>query len=164
MKFNFKRNSKKNPTIEDIKSNLWQRFDEANLRLQHKCANWLERKTSHFSRLNWIIILFCFTIGTGACSIYLIVNSITGDAIKNVSVTPINKPTNAVAFEHETMKVNPVISTTEFENIILLRRHIDSLGRSPTGKKTYDSIVRFRPGLLDSLQLVEQYYQSQLKK
>jgi hypothetical protein len=163
MKFTFKKNSKKNPITEDIKSSLWQRFDEANLRMQHKCADWLERKTSHFSRLNWIIILFCFTIGTGAYSIYLIFNSITGDAIKNISVTPITKPTNAVPFEQKTMKVNPVISTTKFENIILFRRHMDSLGRSPTGKKTYDSIVRFRPGLLDSLQLVEHYYQSTIK-
>jgi hypothetical protein len=158
MKFTFKRNSKKNPITEANKSSLWQRFDEANLRLQHKCADWLERKTSHFSRLNWIIILFCFTIGTGACSIYLIVSSISGTAIKNISITPISKPANAVSFEHETMKINPVISIIEFENIILFRRHIDSLGRSPTGKKTYDSIVRVRPGLLDSLQQVEHYY------
>ncbi|MCV9926315.1 hypothetical protein OIU83_01520 [Flavobacterium sp. LS1R49] len=124
----------------------------------------MERKTSHFSQLTWITILFCFTILTGACSIYLIVKSITGDATRHISITPIIKPTNAVPFEYETVKLNPVISTTEFENIILFRRHMDSLERSPTGKKTYDSIVRFRPGLLDSLKLVEYYYESQLKK
>jgi predicted PurR-regulated permease PerM len=165
MKFIFKRNSKKSPGEgNDFRENLLKRFDEANLRLQYRCANWLERKTAHLSRKSWIVILFCFTILTSGCSIYLIVNSFSTDTTESITITPISKPTNAVSFENETIQQNAAISKSEFERIIRFREYMDSLGRSPTGKKLYDSIAQYRPGLLDSLAIVEHYYHSQFKK
>ncbi|MFV8324289.1 hypothetical protein [Flavobacterium sp. ZS1P14] len=164
MKFTFKKNNKNSPAEADsFKSSLLQRFDEANLRLQYKCAQWLERKTAHLSRKSWIIILFCFTVFTGGCSIYLIVNSFSGNTTKSIAVTPITRPTNVVAFEEKSIQLNVAISKTEFEKIVRFRRYMDSLGRSPTGKKLYDSILHYRPGLLDSITIVEQYYHSQFK-
>lgn len=164
MKFNFKKNSKNSPVEADsFRSSLLQRFDEANLRLQHQCANWLECKTAHVSRKSWITILFCFTVFTGGCSIYLIVNSLSGNTTKSITVIPITKPTNAIPLDEKPIKLNSVINTTEFEKIVRFRRYMDSLGRSPTGKKLYDSIQHFRPGLLDSIAIVEQYYHSQFK-
>ena len=164
MKFTFKKNSKNSPVEADrFRSSLLQRFDEANLRLQYKCAQWLEHKTAHLSRKSWIVILFCFTAFTGSCSIYLIVKSLSGNTSKSITVTPITKPTNAIPFENEIMQLNATISKTEFEKIIHFRRYMDSLGRSPTGKKRYDSILYYRPGMLDSISIVEQYYHSQFK-
>ena len=164
MKFTFKKNTKNCPTEADsFKSSLLQRFDEANLRLQYKCANWLERKTAHLSRESWIIILFCFTVLTSGCSIYLIMNSFSGNTTKSIAVTPITKPTNSVPLEEKPIQLNAIINTTEFEKIVRFRRYMDSLGRSPTGKKLHDSIVHYRPGLLDSISIVEHYYHSQFK-
>jgi hypothetical protein len=168
MKFIFKRNSKnnKNNSAEGYisRENLLQRFDEANLRLQYKCANWLERKTAHLSRKSWIVILFCFTIFTGGCNIYLIVNSFSANTTKSIIVTPISKPTNAVSFENETIQQNETISKIKFERITRFREYLDSLGRSPTGEKLHDSILKYRQGLLDSLIIVEDHYHSQFKK
>ena len=163
MKLFFKRNSKKSDVLATAKNNLWQKFDQANLRLQYKCANWLERKTAHFTRLNWIVILLCFTVCTTGCSIYLIVNSFSGNKNRNITVTPITKPTNLVPTKEKPLELNTIISETEFEKITSFRRYMDSLGRSPTGKKTHDSIVLNRPGLLDSLTIIENYYYSHLK-
>lgn len=163
MKFTFKRNSKKSDVMETAKSNLWQKFEQANLRLQYKCANWLERKTAHFSRLNWIVILLCFTVFTSCCSLYLIVNSFSGNKNGNIIITPITKPTNLVPVKERRIELNTIISKTEFEKITSFRKYMDSLGRSPTGKKTYDSIVSDRPGLLDSLTILENYYYSHFK-
>lgn len=164
MKFNFEKNSKNSPAETDsFRSSLLQIFDEANLRLQHKCANWLERKTAHLSRKSWIIILFCFTVYTGGCSIYLIVNSFSGNTTKAITVTPITKPTNSVPLEEKSIHLNATINTTEFEKIVRFRRYMDSIGHSPTGKKLHDSILHYRPGLLDSITIVEQYYHSQFK-
>lgn len=164
MKFTLKKNNKNCPAEADsFRSSLLQRFDEANLRLQYKCANWLERKTAHLSRKSWIIILFCFTVFTGGCSIYLIVNSFSGNTTKSIIVTPITRPTNAVPFEEKSIQLNVDINTTEFEKIVRFRRYMDSLGRSPTGKKLHDSILHYRPGLLDSISIVEHYYHSQFK-
>ena len=164
MKFTLKKNNKNCPAEYDsFRSSLLQRFDEANLRLQYKCANWLERKTAHLSLKSWIIILFFFTVFTGGCSIYLIVNSFSGNTTKSIIVTPITKPTNAVPLEEKFIHLNATISKTEFEKIVHFSRYIDSLDRSPTGKKLHDSIVHYRSGLLDSIAIVEQYYHSQFK-
>jgi hypothetical protein len=163
MRFSFKKNNRKNDAIEIIKSSLWQKFEQANLQLQHKCAQWLERKTAHFSRLNWILILFLFIVFTGGCSIYVIVTSFSGNTTKNLIVIPITKPTNSVPKNEKSIPVNSIISKVEFEKIIRFRRYMDSLGRSPTGKKTHDSIVLYRPGLLDSLTIIENHYYSHLK-
>lgn len=163
MKFTSKRNSKKSDALATAKNNLWKKFDQANLRFQYKCANWLERKTAHFTRLNWIVILLCFTVFTTGCSIYLIVNSFSPKKNRNITVTPITKPTNLVPTKEKPLKLNTIISKTEFEKITSFRKYMDSLGRSPTGKKTHDSIVLNRPGLLDSLTIIENYYYAHLK-
>lgn len=163
MKFTFKRNIKKSDVPGTATNNLWQKFDQANLRLQYKCANWLECKTAHFSRLNWIVILLCFIVFTTTCSIYLIVNSFSGNTNRNITVTPITKPTNLVTTKEKPVELKSIISKTEFEKIKGFRKYMDSLGRSPEGKKTYDSIVSDRPGLLDSLTILENYYYSHLK-
>lgn len=163
MKFTFKRNSQKSDVLERAKNNLWQKFEQANLGLQYKCAHWLERKTAHFSRLNWIVILFAFIVFTGGCSIYLIVNSFSGKPTKNITVISITKPANAIPLKEKPLELNEVISKKEFEKITSFRKYMDSLSRSPTGKKTYDSIVSDRPGLLDSLTIIENYYYSHLK-
>lgn len=147
--------------FSDKKNSLWQKFDETNMRLQKKCVHWLEQKTSHFSRLNWIVILFCFIVITGSCSIYLIVTSFSNNTTKNITVIPITKPNNSTPLEKEIIPLNGIIrSKTEFVKIIQFRRYLDSLGRSPTGKKMYDSIVQYHPGILDSLAVVENFYNS----
>ncbi|OCB71235.1 hypothetical protein B0A79_22155 [Flavobacterium piscis] len=160
MKLTFKRKSN---AITGTKNSIWEKFEQANLRLQYKCAQWLERKTSHFSRFNWIVVLFTFIVFTGGCSIYLIVNSFSNNKSRNITIAPITKPTNHISLKKKPPELNTIISKTEFEKITSFRKHMDSLGRSPTGKKTYDNIMSNRPGLLDSLTIIENYYYSHLK-
>lgn len=164
MLFTFKRNNKKEPGKKDcLKGNLLQKFDEANLRLQYKCAQWLERETAHLSRKSWIVILICFIVFTSGCSIYVIVDSFSQTITNTISIVPITKPTNAKEPAGEMVKNNASISKIEYDRIIRFRRYMDSLGRSPTGKKTQDSIMQYRPGLLDSITIVENQYHSQFK-
>jgi hypothetical protein len=160
MKVNFKRKSN---AVTGTRDSIWEKFEQANLRLQYKCAQWLERKTAHFSRLNWIVVLFTFIVFTGGCSIYLIVNSFSNNKSRNITIALITKPTNHIPLKEKPPQLNAIISKTEFEKITSFRRYMDSLGRSPTGKKTHDSIVLNRPGLLDSLTIIENYYYSHLK-
>jgi len=136
MRFYLRINNRKNDVIEGIKSTLWQKFDQANLRLQYTCAQWLERKTAHFSRLNWIVVLFTFIVFTGSCSIYLIVTSFSENTTKNITVIPITKPTNSIPLIENDIELNTIISKVELEKITLFRRYMDSLGRSLTGKKS----------------------------
>ncbi|MFV8347567.1 hypothetical protein [Flavobacterium sp. ZB4P13] len=165
MLFSFKRNNKKIPDKADrFRGNLLQQFDEANLRLQYKCAHWLERKTAYLSRKSWILILICFTVFASGCSIYVMIDSFseTTDS-STINITPIAKPINTMRTGDEKDEIKVSISKAEFEKTVHFRRYMDSLGRSPTGKKLQDSIIQYRPGLLDSLTIVENYYHSQFK-
>jgi hypothetical protein len=164
MLFSFKRNKKKAPDKADyFQENLLREFEEANLRLQHKCAHWMEKKTAHLLRENWILILICFIVLSSGCSIYLMIGSFSDTAINVEAITTIVKSTNGRQAP-EKDKLNMSISEAEFKKINDFRRYIENLGHSPTGKKIQDSIMRYRPGLLDSLTIVEKYYHSQFKK
>lgn len=163
MRFYFRKNNRKNDIVKSSKRTLWQKFEQANLRLQHKCAQWLERKTAHFTPGNWIVILFSFFILAGGCCIYLIVSSFSDYKAVNIWATSIIKPTNSVQLKEKDIDLNTIIGKAEFEKVTRFRRYMDSLDSSPTGKKMHDSIVLNRPGLLDSLTILENYYYSHLK-
>jgi len=57
-----------------------------------------------------------------------------------------------------------IVSKKDYQGIIRFRGYMDSLTRSPAGKAAYDSIILSRPGLLDSIRILEKIYQSQTKK
>ncbi|ULT38451.1 hypothetical protein KRR40_25400 [Niabella defluvii] len=55
------------------------------------------------------------------------------------------------------------MSEAEYSRIKRFRVYMDSLARSPAGRTLYDSIIYHRPGLMDSVRFIENYYQ-QLKQ
>ncbi|MDI5950241.1 hypothetical protein [Flavobacterium yafengii] len=136
MLFSFKRNNEKVSDKTDcFKGNLLQQFDEANLRLQYKCAHWLERKTAHLSRKSWIVILICFIVFTSGCSIYVMIGSFSETTASVIPITPFAKSINTMRTGDERDKIKVSISKAEFEKTVRFRKYMDSLGRSPTGKK-----------------------------
>lgn len=165
MLFKFERTNKKESDKADyFQGNLLRQLEEASLRLQHKFAHWMERKTAHLSRKSWIVILICFTVLTSGYSIHLMIGSFSDTVINVEAIITVVKSTNGRQSSVEKDKKNVSISTAEFKKINHFRRYIESLGHSPTGKKIQDSIMRYRPGLLDSITIVEKYYHSQFKK
>ena len=58
---------------------------------------------------------------------------------------------------------NNIISKEEYEHIQSFKIYMDSLRISSKGKVLFDSIMQARPQLMDSIQLVENVYQSQSK-
>lgn len=164
MLFSFKRNKKVLYKADCFQGNLLRQFEEANLRLQHKCAHWMERKTAHLSRKSWILILICFTVLTSGYSIYLMIGNFSDTMINVEPFTTIAKSKNCREGSAQKNKIKVPISTAEFEKIVRFRKYMERLGHSATGKKVQDSIMLYRPGLLDSLTIVEKYYHSQFKK
>ncbi|MDD2675263.1 MAG: hypothetical protein PHF81_10325 [Flavobacterium sp.] len=165
MLYKFKNGTTQDPAGKDrTKIRLLQQFDEANLRLQIKFADWLERKTAHWSSRSWTIILIFFTIATSSCSIYVMVDSFSEPDRSSIPITRIVKTTNTIQTQEKMDQLKVLISKGEDEKTIRFRRYKDSLVRSRTGKKIKDSINQNRPGLLDSLDKVDKYYHLQNKK
>lgn len=134
------------------------------LRFQQKWADFMLRHTERFSRNGKLIILSLFCAAATSLSIYFIISGVTGRKASSFTVIPLKKPPYAVKAGDEKTKALVIISEEEYKKINRFRYYMDSLARSPSGKQLYDSILSHRPGLMDSILLIENIYQSQNKK
>jgi len=136
------RNKFKNGTANDSvekdhsKSKLLQQFDEAKARLQYKCVQWLECKTAHWSRKSWILILVLFTLLTSGYNTYVIIGSFSQSTNNSIGIGPISRTITEVPIGDVKDKLKVAVSAAEYEKVVRFHSYRDSLGGSPTGKKT----------------------------
>jgi len=130
--------------------------------LQRGWAKWMMKQTEKFSRRTWIVLLILFVLSTSTYSAYLAVSAFTKKGSNSITITPIKKLKHATETGEVPIEAAEV-SQAEYSRIKKFRMHMDSLARSPSGKILYDSITSHRPGLMDSVRFIENYYQ-QLKQ
>jgi hypothetical protein len=134
------------------------------IRFQQRWADFMQRHTERLSRNGKLITLSLFCLTTGSLSIYLIASSVTMGKGSVFTVIHLKKLPNAIKSGDENTKASLIATKDGFERIQRFRLYMDSLAGSPSGKKLYDSILGQRPGLMDSLFLIEKIYQSHNKK
>jgi len=125
---------------------------------KRRFAGWMQRRFEQLPRNGKVTVMLLGLLLAGSYCGLLILGGISGKAKSVVSISPIR------VLEHigSTAKIaTPVISSDEYEKIHRFRRYMDSLARSPSGRVYFDSIIQARPGLLDSITIVEQLYYSQ---
>jgi hypothetical protein len=130
-------------------------------RIQEGWASWMMKCTKNFSRRTWLAILILFVLSTSTFCVYLAISSFGRNENSSILIVRIKKPIHI----HETGKTFPEdlkVSEAEYDRIKKFRVYMDSLARSPAGKILYDSIISNRPGLMDSVAFLENYYE-QLK-
>jgi hypothetical protein len=130
--------------------------------LQGGWAKWMMKQTEKFSRRTWIVLLILFVLSTSTYSTYLAVSAFTKKESNSVTIMPIKKLKHATETGEPPIEAAKV-SEAEYSRIKKFRVYMDSLARSLSGKMLYDSITRHRPGLMDSVRFIENYYQ-QLKQ
>lgn len=134
------------------------------LRLQTSWAQWMGERTEHLSNKTLHCLLLVFIVLAGGYSIHLIGQSFSGHQTNAFSVTPIKKPKHVLQSRDDVSLPYMIVRETNYQRIIQFRRYMDSLARSPTGKAMHDNILLSRPGLQDSIRLIEKIYHSQTKK
>ena len=128
--------------------------------LQKAWAQWMSNKTKRISKRIVTIALVIFVSLTSGYCIYLGVHAITGKSKGNAfTVTPIKRPRHLTEYGAIASPL-PSVSKQDYRRIQKSRLYMDSLARSPTGKKIYDSIIATRPGLMDSVRYIEKEYQN----
>ena len=128
--------------------------------LQKAWAKWMSNKTKRISKRIVTIALVIFVSLTSGYCIYLGVHAITGKNKGNAfTVTPIKRPRHLTEYGAIASPL-PSVSKQDYRRIQKSRLYMDSLARSPTGKKIYDSIIATRPGLMDSVRYIEKEYQN----
>jgi multidrug efflux pump subunit AcrB len=131
-------------------------------RLQGGWADWMMRRTEKFSRRTWVVLLVLFVLSVSTYSVYIAVSAFTGKGSNSITITPIKKPKHATE-TGDASKEAAEVSEAEYSRIKKFSAYMDSLARSPSGQVLYDSITSHRPGLMDSVRFIENYYQ-QLKQ
>lgn len=119
---------------------------------------WMNQLGSNAKRI-WLLI-FCIVFG--ALSIYSFVGAFKSDKISHNKIKPAQLSVPKYYDQNEVQNL-PTVSKNDMQRIEKFKKYMDSLKGSVRGKPVYDSILTARPGLMDSVQTIEQLYYSQSK-
>lgn len=144
----------KKSSSEGVNRTLYQR-------IQFGWASWMQRHTARMAPKKWRFILFLFIMLAGGYSVFLAVRSLLGKGATILLVTPIQKP--GILKQGKAAMEKGAITEPEYRRIRQFRQYMDSLMGNAEGKKVYDSILYYRPGLMDSVRFIENFYQQQSK-
>lgn len=122
------------------------------LRTKVKWAEWMHRQSLRLGRRGLMICLGVFTTIFGACCLLLIFSGGTllssSPSVKSDRIITIRAPD-----EPKFSAAAP--DTLLLEQIVAFRTYMQDLEASENGRKTRDSLLRARPGLMDSIRIAE---------
>ena len=129
--------------------------------IQTGFASFMSKKLNHLSAKKRKTFFILFFILLGGLSVHQIALGIISDSAI-VNIVKIDK-INFSIHDSKSSIEGLEITKRDFQSIALFRHYMDSLSKSLSGKYQYDSILQARPGLMDSVQVLEQLYLSQQK-
>jgi len=122
-------------------------------------ANFLQRKTNGYSTRTKKLWLLLFVILFVAESSIVTIQSIQRKNINSISVTRIR----TIPIERNTT-ATPRFAKSELPKIQRFKNYIDSLSTTVRGRKLRDSLLHYRPHLMDTINFLINVYLEQSKK
>ncbi|MDC7218060.1 MAG: hypothetical protein PQJ28_03450 [Spirochaetales bacterium] len=142
---------------EAERPSLPQQINALRLRTQQAWVEWMEAKAARLSRKGQYLSLGLFmAISAGFCTLMLFggLGNLMGFTAKPVAIRSVAAP------RISSPKVAPDDSLLQ-EKLAAFHHYWDSLSQSASGRKTRDSLLLVRPGLLDSIRIAEQLIATQ---
>ncbi len=130
------------------------------LSIQLRFAVFMDSKTSSMStKAKWLwLLVFCLV--SGGFSIYALLGTFKQHQ-NSMKPSQLSVPKY---YDRMASKTNgQPVSEKDIEKINAFKKYLDSMRLSSKGKIWYDSILRTRPGLIDSIRAIEEIYYSQSK-
>jgi hypothetical protein len=131
--------------------------------LERSWAGWLGLQAEKLSRGGKWIFLALFVLFAGGWTVYLVAGSFSGKSAISYPSLQMKSIPALPAPKGGLRRMGPLLSKEEYGRIHRFSLYIDSQKATACGRRLLDSITGNRPGLLDSLRLVENLYQSQIK-
>lgn len=162
----YKAKQKEKETVDKVtvSDKVAGKIAAAGIKLQQLFAEKMSRlfMKTDFKRLKIILILFC--ICAGGYSIYLIAKSVISPDRKQNSfeVQQMDVPKHFDKTGDENLIPEAYVDEETYQQVKQFRNYMDSLKQKR--RNEYDSILQARPGLMDSVQMLEQIYLSQKQK
>lgn len=127
------------------------------LLVQDKWAKKMSALTSDLSKQSLLIYLILFIVITSSISLYNIYNGFSSKEYmkKGIRIHSGHLIMIKPSLHKKNEKLPP---KSQFEHITNFSNYSDSLKELEGGTKIYDSVKNYRPGLLDSLVPIENYY------
>ncbi len=149
--FGKRKNKKTKAPGEDWKDKAAGKIANVTIRLQTKFAHVMNKLVSTMPQKKLKIILIAFCLISGGFSIYLAANAIFGTTKKQpaIKVNPIHIPRHYDKTGSEINEPDNAIGDDLYREMQEYKHYMDSLGQT------------IRPGLLDSIKVLEQIYHSQ---
>jgi len=132
--------------------------------LLKKWGVYLQEKTNHISAKIKLVVFAVFTMASVTLSIYVILASIINTRVEALSVTQIVIPKNNIKTGEQRKAAQRLIIQQDYKKIYDLKQYTDSLNQTIAGKHASDSLNKLRPGLMDTLKLLENIYLNQQKE
>ncbi len=136
----------------------------AGIKLQQAFANKMTKVFENMNSKRMKMALLFFAITAGGFSIYLFTNAILRKDVssKVFKIDQVDVPRHFDKSGEETVIPEAMIDEETYRQIQDFKNYMDSIRVHK--KIEYDSIILNRPGLLDSVQMLEQIYLSQKQK
>jgi hypothetical protein len=134
------------------------------VKTQMAFARLMGRRTAHFQRRSKVVFLIIVCFAFGGLSLRAIVTAFNADVGDNLRPDEVRVPKYYNKTGEENGGSKRLVNPQTIEKIKSFRRYTDSLRRSPDGRMLYDSMLRTRPGLMDSVALLEELFHAQQKQ
>jgi len=128
--------------------------------VQERLASCMARWTASLSKraLQFVVFLFCLLFG--GASLFTFLDVFRQNAPTLMKPATLTVPKN---YKQSGVVLTPLLTPQDREHISRFKTYLDSLYRSEEGRAVYDSLLRERPGLLDSLRMIEDIFYSPSK-
>jgi hypothetical protein len=132
---------------------------------QTKLAGFLNRKTVKLSTVGKKVFLIAVCLVFGGMSLYLMVKPFWHPTKLDTSLKPkaISVPEHANKTGDENLYPHVLVTEEDMKDVRNFKRYMDSLKNSVNGRPLFDSILKARPGLMDTVGMLEELYLLQQK-
>lgn len=142
----------------NVKNTAAQKIAETILLVQKKFADAMYSITKKWKAKQQLIFLYMLCLVLGGLSVIAIIKPFNDK--KNFLEKPASIRLPKLIRPNEDQGV---ITDKEITKIHLFKQRMDSLNKTKSGKLKTEQLFKRRPGLFDSLEMVEQLYYSQKK-
>ncbi|MEO9020974.1 MAG: hypothetical protein ABI237_14775 [Ginsengibacter sp.] len=161
----FRKHNKEEIQVQPGKDRLAGSIAAWILKVQNGFAKFMNKRTERISVYGMKMMLIIFFLTGSGLSIYLIARTaFKKGPTKMIQVGRISSPLYYHKNDNSGIDRSLIITKQEYEEIQTFHRYMDSLHQSTGGKAIYDSILFDRPGLMDSIMIIEGLYQTIYEK
>ena len=163
MLFSKKNKSKPESSTSKVQDKVAKSIAGFLLSVQNRFASFMSARTINLNKKakQFYLIIFCLVFG--GLSLYAFIGAFSSSERAGKSIKP-DQVSVPKYYDRTSTEIKvPTVSDKEIKRIDRFKKYMDSLNHSVKGKAKYDSILKARPGLMDSIKAIEQFYYSQSK-